>query len=143
MTDWRRSLGALACAATILVAIHVPAGSASIRQASCAPGATRAIEGYQLPTSPQSYGGWIERNAAQSTPWWPARIVPPDGAPNVLLIMTDDTGFGTPSTFGAESTPNLDRIVHEGLRFAESLSPAGGNREAPGRDAGASNKSSE
>ena len=33
-------------------------------------------------------------------PWWPPRVVPPKGAPNVLLIMTDDQGFGAPSTFG-------------------------------------------
>ena len=32
----------------------------------------------------------------ESKPYWPARIVPPKGAPNVLLIMTDDVGFGVP-----------------------------------------------
>ena len=42
----------------------------------------------------------INFNADQSKPWWPPRVVPPKGAPNVLLIMTDDVGFGAPSTFG-------------------------------------------
>jgi len=44
--------------------------------------------------------------------------VPPKGAPNVLLIMTDDQGFGAPSTFGGVvPTPAMDRIANEGLRF--------------------------
>jgi arylsulfatase len=45
------------------------------------------------------------------------RVVPPKGAPNVLLIMTDDTDFGVSSTFGGViPTPNLDRIAANGLR---------------------------
>src|SRR5262245_22513446 len=73
------------------------------------PSATTSIEGNQLPPPPQKFEGKIERNAAQSTPWWPARVVPPKGAPNILLIMTDDTGFGVSSTFGGViPTPNLD-----------------------------------
>ena len=54
--------------------------------------ATKTIGGQQLPPPPQPFGGKIERNAAQSTPFWPARVVPPKGAPNVLLIMIDDVG---------------------------------------------------
>jgi len=55
-------------------------------------------------------------NAAQSRPYWPARVVPPKGAPNVLLIMTDDVGFAAPSTFGGViPTPALDRIAIEPL----------------------------
>jgi arylsulfatase len=34
-------------------------------------------------------------------PYWPARVVPPKGAPNILLIMTDDVAFGAPSTLAA------------------------------------------
>ena len=38
--------------------------------------------------------------------------MPPTGAPNVLLIMTDDVGFGAPCTFGGViPTPALDRIA--------------------------------
>ena len=69
--------------------------------------------------------GKIERNAAQSKPFWPARVVPPKGAPNILLIMTDDTGFGAPSTFGGViPTPNLDRIARDGLRYTNFHSTA-------------------
>src|SRR6516165_10234401 len=59
-----------------------------------APSATTTIPGNQLPPPPPPFRGKIGRNAAQSTPYWPARVVPPKGAPNILLIMTDDTGFG-------------------------------------------------
>jgi len=45
-------------------------------------------------------------------------VVPPKRAPNVLLIMTDDDGFGSPSTFGGViPTPALDRIAKSGLRY--------------------------
>jgi len=50
--------------------------------------------------------------------WWAPRIVPPKGAPNILLIMTDDSGFGVPSTFGGViPSPALDRIANSGLRY--------------------------
>ena len=64
------------------------------------PDATTTISGKQLPAPAPEFGGVIKENALQSTAWWPPRVVPPKGAPNVLLIMTDDAGFGVPSTFG-------------------------------------------
>ncbi|HUJ36646.1 MAG TPA: arylsulfatase [Hyphomicrobium sp.] len=89
------------------------------------PSATTTIDGAQLPSPPQKFEGKIERNAAQSTPYWPARVVPPKGAPNILLIMTDDTGFGAPSTFGGViPTPALDRIAASGLRYTNFHSTA-------------------
>ncbi|OOG73500.1 arylsulfatase [Sinorhizobium sp. A49] len=82
------------------------------------PEATTTIDGKQLPRSDPSFGGVIKQKATESQPWWPPRIVPPQGAPNVLLIMTDDVGFGAPGTFGGVvPTPALDRIANEGLRF--------------------------
>src|SRR3974390_2658994 len=89
------------------------------------PSATTTIEGSQLPPPPQKFEGKIERNAAQSTPYWPMRVVPPKGAPNVLLIMTDDTGFGVSSTFGGViPSPTLDRIAAAGLRYTNFNSTA-------------------
>ena len=82
------------------------------------PDATTTIDGRYLPPPPQKFRGKIELNAAQSTPAWPARVVPPKGAPNILLIMTDDVGFAAPSTFGGViPTPALDRIAASGLRY--------------------------
>jgi arylsulfatase A-like enzyme len=89
------------------------------------PSATTTIEGSQLPPPPQEFKGKIERNAGQSTPYWPMRVVPPKGAPNVLLIMTDDTGFGVSSTFGGViPSPTLDRIAANGLRYTNFNSTA-------------------
>jgi arylsulfatase len=89
------------------------------------PSATTTISGEQLPPPLQKFGGKIERNAVKSTPYWPARVVPPKGAPNVLLIMTDDVGFGAPSTFGGViPTPALDRIANSGLRYTNFNSTA-------------------
>jgi len=89
------------------------------------PEATTTIEGSQLPPPPQKFEGKIERNAAQSTPYWPARVVPPKGAPNILLIMTDDTGFGVTSTFGGVvPSPTLDKIAANGLRYTNFNSTA-------------------
>jgi hypothetical protein len=80
--------------------------------------ATTTIDGRQIPAPPQRFGGKIEKEATKSTPYWPARIVPPKGAPNVLLIMTDDAGYGVASTFGGViPTPNLERIAQQGLRY--------------------------
>ena len=51
--------------------------------------------------------------------------MPPKGAPNVLLIMTDDAGFGVPSTFGGViPTPALDRVAASGLRYTNFHSTA-------------------
>ena len=89
------------------------------------PDATTTINGKQLPAADPKFGGVIKDNAAQSKAWWPPRVVPPKGAPNVLLIMTDDVGFGAPSTFGGViPTPALDRIAKAGLRYTQFHSTA-------------------
>ena len=87
--------------------------------------ATTTIEGKQLPPPPPKFGGVIKQSAKDSKPWWPPRIVPPNGAPNVLLIMTDDQGYGVPGTFGGViPTPSLDRIAKSGLRYIQFHSTA-------------------
>ena len=83
-----------------------------------APGATTTLGGKQLPPPTPKYGGVIKQKASESKAWWAPRVVPPKGAPNVLLIMTDDQGFGAPSTFGGViPTPAMDRIAQAGLRY--------------------------
>src|SRR6516225_1043138 len=84
------------------------------------PSATTTINGKQLPPPPPKFGGVISESAKESKPWWPPRVVPPKGAPNVLLIMTDDQGYGVSGTFGGViPTPALDRIANSGLRYTE------------------------
>lgn len=85
-----------------------------------APNATTTIDGRQIPNPPGKFGGVINRDAKDSKPYWPPQIVPPENAPNVLLIITDDVGYGAPSTFGGViPTPALDRIAQMGLRFTQ------------------------
>src|SRR5262245_66555708 len=81
-------------------ALCFPAGAQQITGTPGSPSATITIDGKQLPPPPPEFGGVIKENAKDSKPWWPPRVVPPKGAPNVLLIMTDDSGYGVPSTFG-------------------------------------------
>ncbi len=83
-----------------------------------APSATTTSGGKQLPAPVPKFGGVIKQKASESKAWWAPRVVPPKGAPNVLLIMTDDQGFGAPSTFGGViPTPAMDRIAQAGLRY--------------------------
>ena len=89
------------------------------------PSATTTISGKQLPPPDPQYGGVIKERASASQGWWAPRVVPPKGAPNVLLIMTDDSGFGAPGTFGGVvPTPALDRVADMGLRFTNFHSSA-------------------
>ena len=118
---------ALVVAPSLLV-LGFAAASAKAQQVTGTPGsasATTTIDGKQLPPPPPKFGGVIKESAKDSTPWWPPRIVPPKGAPNVLLIMTDDQGYGVSGTFGGViPTPALDRIAQAGLRYTQFHSTA-------------------
>jgi len=71
-----------------------------------------------LPVPSPPFTGTITPNVLDATPAWPPQVSPPEGAPNVLLILTDDVGFGAPATFGGVvPTPTLDRIAAGGLRY--------------------------
>src|SRR6476660_9723593 len=89
------------------------------------PSATTTIGGKYLPPPPAPFGGTINLDAKGSKPYWPATVVPPKGAPSVLLIMTDDQGYGVSGTFGGViPTPSLDRIAKAGLRYTQFHSTA-------------------
>jgi arylsulfatase A-like enzyme len=108
--------------------ILVDASAALAQQTTGTPGspsATTTIDGNYLPSPPPKFGGEINLDAANSKPWWPATVVPPKGAPNILLIMTDDQGYGISGTFGGViPTPTMDRIAKMGLRYTEFHSTA-------------------
>jgi len=117
-------LGGMLAAAVMAVA---PSTRAQIQTTGTpgSPGATTTIDGKQLPPPDPKFGGVIKDSAVDSKPYWPPTIVPPKGAPNVLLIMTDDQGYGVCSTFGGVvSTPALDRIAKAGLRYTQFHSTA-------------------
>jgi arylsulfatase A-like enzyme len=89
------------------------------------PAATTSIDGKQLPAPDPKFGGVINPTALKSKAWWAPRVVPPQGAPNVLLIVTDDSGYGVPSTFGGViPTPAMDRVAKSGLRYTQMHSTA-------------------
>jgi arylsulfatase len=120
-----RFAGVLSLSLLIGAALSPNATAQQVTGAPGSPSATTTIDGRQIPPPPPTFGGTIERNAAQSTPYWPPRVEPPKGAPNVLLVITDDTGYGTPSTFGGViPTPTLDRVAAEGLRYTNFHSTA-------------------
>ena len=98
-----------------------PPGSAPLGS----PTATTSITGTQLPPVPPKFGGVASETVKDSKPWWAPQVRPPKGAPNVLLVMTDDVGFGAPSTFGGViPTPALDRVARAGLRYTAFHSTA-------------------
>src|SRR5262245_8266238 len=110
----------LALASLFFLSAVLPVNAQQVTGVPGSPSATTTIDGKQLPAPDPKFGGVIKENAAQSKPWWAPRVVPPKGAPNVLLIMTDDVGFGAPSTFGGViPTPALDRIAKAGLRYTQ------------------------
>jgi arylsulfatase len=73
-----------------------------------------------LPIPDPTFGGTIGRTIDQSVADWTVvrPTKPPEGAPNVLIVLIDDAGFGAPSTFGgAINTPNLTRVQQMGLTY--------------------------
>ena len=72
----------------------------------------------QLPHSSQPFAGDIQRLLSDSTPASFSQRSAPTNAPNVLLIMLDDVGFGSMSTFGGPvPSPALQRVADEGLSY--------------------------
>src|SRR5262245_48133629 len=120
-----------ACAATALFgfcALFSTATPATAQQTTGTPGspsATTTVDGRYLPNPPAPFGGEIGLSAKDSKPYWPPQVVPPAGAPNILLIMTDDAGYGVAGTFGGViPTPALDRVAQMGLRYTQFHSTA-------------------
>ena len=105
-------------AIALTMAMMRPAMAQQVTGTLGSPDATMTIDGKQLPAPDPKYGGVIKDDALQSKAWWAPRVVPPKQAPNVLLIITDDAGFGVPSTFGGViPTPAMDRVAKNGLRY--------------------------
>ncbi len=71
-----------------------------------------------LPRTAGPFAGVINPSVADSTPVKPAITYPPQGAPNVVVVLLDDVGFGASATFGGPvPTPALDRVARDGLRY--------------------------
>src|ERR1700753_1731194 len=126
----RRNRRNLLCGTALTAAYLLCAlGTTSLAQQTTgtpgSPSATTTIDGKYLPPPPPKFGGEINLGASQSKPYWPAQVVPPKGAPNVLLIMTDNQGYGVSGSFGGViPTPAMDRIAQAGLRYTQFHSTA-------------------
>ncbi len=73
-----------------------------------------------LPIRREAFQGVMNKTLQGSQPDWNliGHPVPPKGAPNVLLVLIDDAGFGNPSTFGGPiQTPNYTRMAEQGLKY--------------------------
>ncbi len=78
------------------------------------------VDRSHLPIRRPTFAGVVNRTLAGSQPDWNliGHPTPPDGAPNVLLVLIDDAGFGNPSTFGGPiQTPNYSRMAEGGVRY--------------------------
>ncbi|MBI1250894.1 MAG: sulfatase-like hydrolase/transferase [Alphaproteobacteria bacterium] len=76
------------------------------------------------PALEQPFAGVAARMEADSRPAWPERRRPPEGAPNILVWMVDDLGFGQLSAFGGLiETPTLDALAASGLAFTNYNTP--------------------
>lgn len=83
--------------------------------------AASATDRSVLPLPAGHYDGKVGRYLADSDPpRFPPMVTAPDGAPNVLLILLDDVGFGQTGTFGGGiETPALDSLARQGLRYSQ------------------------
>lgn len=71
-----------------------------------------------LPYQDPAFGGTINPTIEGSKPDFPKPSQAPEGAPNVLVILLDDVGFGQTSTFGGPvETPTLEKLAQNGLRY--------------------------
>jgi arylsulfatase len=78
-----------------------------------------ASDGLVEYTPGTAFPGVVGRTFDVSTPAWPEPLRARDGAPNVLFIVIDDTGFGHLGCYGSPiSTPNIDRLAAGGLRYS-------------------------
>ena len=71
-----------------------------------------------LPRPAQPFQGATKRTLEGSKASFTQPVKAPPDAPNILLVLIDDAGFGNPSTFGGPvATPTFDKLAAEGLRY--------------------------
>lgn len=66
----------------------------------------------------QGFQGSIGRTVQDSVPHWPQARRAAKGAPNIVTVILDDTGWSDLGCFGSEiATPTIDRLARQGLRY--------------------------
>lgn len=85
------------------------------QQRSRAQGENPTAKREAIPQANSPFKGVAKRTLSGSRPDFPQSVSAPKDAPNVLLILVDDAGFGNPSTFGDPcQTPTLTRLANQG-----------------------------
>ena len=117
----RRSVllsGTALAAASFAPASLASAAETQAAAAEKAPELDRTV----LPVTPPDFAGKIGENYKDSVPDW-TPVLPvqaPQGAPNVLVIVLDDVGYGHLGCYGGPiETPNLDKLASEGVRYTD------------------------
>ena len=120
--------------ASLLALSCISASAQQVTGVLGSPEATTTISGKQLPPPDPKFGGVIKEKASESKPWWPPRVVPPKGAPNVLLIMTDDVRLRCAGHLrrrhpdaGLDRIANAGAALHEFPLHVALLTDAGGD----------------
>jgi arylsulfatase len=73
-----------------------------------------------LPVPPPPFKGQIGLSVKDSKNDFPREVHAPKGAPNIVVIILDDVGYGASSTFGGPcDTPTLDKLANNGLRYTQ------------------------
>ncbi len=99
---------------TCLIAIAL----AVVSQITGISGANPEWDRSVLPRPAQPFDGLAKHTLEGSVAAFPQPVKAAPDAPNILLVLIDDAGFGNPSTFGgAVATPTLDRLAADGLRY--------------------------
>src|SRR5256714_11207159 len=92
-------------------------GAAALALMTASPHA-HAQSSLSIPRADPEFKGKIGETLKDSMPSYPPPLKAPLGAPNVLVILLDDVGFGHTSTFGGPiPTPTLDRLAKNGLKY--------------------------
>ncbi len=105
---------ALCVALSIGVSFVLPSGADARNASEASAQPDRTV----LPMPLPPFEGVIGETYMESTEAWPSLPTPPEGAPNIVVILLDDVGFGQTSAFGGPvPTPVLDDLAAEGLRY--------------------------
>src|SRR5580692_2018914 len=95
--------------------LRLPIAALGLTLAAALPLSLRADS---LPYPAPEFHGKVDVSRDKSTPDWPTAVKAAAGAPNIVLVLLDDVGYGTASAFGGPvQTPGLEQLAKQGLRY--------------------------
>lgn len=102
-----KNIASIVCISLLMLACNAPASKDEQQEKAS-----------DLPYPPPEFTGTIGTSFEDSKEDYPQPLAAPKGAPNVLVIMLDDLGFGMPATTGGPiPTPAVDKLASEGLLY--------------------------